>query len=59
MTDYVMETKKQKQIVVSNVIVKGYVKHANGRKTMFEFTKHDFKPKALTGIFEELGRKYE
>ena len=59
MTDYVMETKKQKQIVVSNVIVKGYVKHPNGRKTMFEFTKHDFEPKALTGIFEELGRKYE
>ena len=54
-----METKKQKQIVVSNVIVKGYVKHANGRKTMFEFMKNDFEPKALTGIFQELGRKYE
>lgn len=53
-----METKKQVQIVVSNVIVKGYVKHANGKKTMFEFTKHDFEPKALTGIFEELGNKY-
>ena len=59
MTDYIMETKKQKQIVVSNVIVKGYVKHANGRKTMFEFTKHDFEPEAMIGIFKELGRKYE
>ena len=59
MTDYVMETKKQKLIVVSNVIVKGYVKHANGRKTMFEFMKNDFEPKALAGIFQELGRKYE
>lgn len=56
--DYVMDTKNKKTIVVSNVIVKGYVKHANGRKTMFEFTKHDFEPKALTGIFEELGNKY-
>ena len=53
-----MESKKQVQIVVSNVVVKGYVKHADGKKTMFEFTKHDFEPKALTGIFEELGNKY-
>jgi hypothetical protein len=58
MVDYVMDTKNKKTIVVSNVIVKGYVKHANGRKTMFEFTKHDFEPKALIGIFEELGNKY-
>ena len=50
---------KEKQIIVSNVIVKGYVKHANGRKTMFEHNKQDFEPKAFEKIFEELGRKYE
>jgi hypothetical protein len=26
---------KQKQIIVDNVIVKGYVKHPNGKKTLF------------------------
>jgi len=26
---------------------------------MFEFMKNDFEPKSLTGIFQELGRKYE
>jgi hypothetical protein len=54
-----MSDKKQKELVVSNVIVRGYVKHTNGRKTMFEFNKHDFEPKAFEKIFEELGRKYE
>ena len=48
----------KKEIVVSNVIVRGYVKHANGRKTMFEFNKHDFKPNSLVKIFEELADKY-
>jgi hypothetical protein len=54
-----MSDKKQKEIIVSNVRVKGYVKHVNGRKTMFDFSKHDFEPKSLEKIFEELGRKYE
>jgi len=54
-----MVEKKQKEIIVSNVIVKGYVRHANGRKTMFEFNKQDFEPKSLEKIFEELGRMYE
>lgn len=51
--------KKQVEIIVSNVIVRGYVKHSDGKKTMFEFNKHDFKPNSLMEIFEELRRKYE
>ena len=31
----------------------------NGKKTMFEFNKHDFEPKSLEKIFEQLGRMYE
>ena len=54
-----MSKEKQKEIIVSNVIVRGYVKHANGRKTMFEFNKHDFEAKSLEKIFDELGRKYK
>jgi hypothetical protein len=54
-----MIKEKQKEIIVSNVIVRGYVKHANGKKTMFEFNKHDFEPKSLEKIFEQLGRMYE
>jgi hypothetical protein len=54
-----MSKEKQKEIIVSNVVVKGYVKHSNGRKTMFEFNKQDFEPKSLEKIFEELGRMYE
>jgi hypothetical protein len=50
---------KNKEIIVSNIIVRGYVKHANGKKTLFEFNKNDFEPKSLEKIFEELGRKYE
>ena len=50
---------KEKQLVVSHVIVKGYVKHSNGKKTMFEYNKHDFEPKVFEQIFIELGRKYE
>ena len=49
---------KPKTIIVENVLVKGYIKHPNGRKTMFEFNKHDFKPNSLVKIFEELASKY-
>ena len=52
-----MVDKKEKQIIVSHV--KGYIKHANGRKTMFEYNKQDFEPKVFEQIFSELGRKYE
>ena len=54
-----MVDKKEKQIIVSHVIVKGYIKHANGKKTMFEYNKQDFEPKVFEQIFSELGRKYE
>jgi len=54
-----MTDKKQKQIIVEQVMVTGYVKHSNGRKTKFEFYKNDFKPNDLVGIFEGVGRIYE
>ena len=48
----------KKTIIVENVLVKGYIKHANGKKTMFEFNKQDFNPKAFEKIFEEVGSKF-
>ena len=48
----------KKTIIVENVLVKGYIKHPNGRKTMFEFNKQDFKPSAFEKIFDEVGRKF-
>jgi len=48
----------KKTIIVENVLVKGYIKHANGRKTPFEFNKQDFTPKAFEKIFEEVGGKF-
>ena len=54
-----MTDKKQKQIIVEQVVVTGYIKHANGRKSPFVYDKKDFEPKVFEKIFEELGRKYE
>jgi len=51
--------KKQKQIIVEQVIVTGYVKHANGRKSPFSYNKNDFEPKHLEGIFDGVGRIYQ
>jgi hypothetical protein len=48
----------KKTIIVENVLVKGYIKHANGKKTLFEFNKNDFTPKAFEQIFEEVGVKF-
>ena len=48
----------KKTIIVENVLVKGYIKHANGKKTLFEFNKQDFNPKAFEKIFEEVGNKF-
>jgi len=48
--------KKQKQIIVSHVIMKGYIHHENGKKTMFELNKNDFKPIELEGIFNGVSR---
>ena len=38
-------TTKEKQIIVEQVVVTGYVKHANGRKTPFSFDKKTLEPK--------------
>ncbi len=54
-----MTDKKQKQIIVEQIMVTGYVKHGNGRKTKFEFDKKAFEPKDLESIFSGLGRIYE
>ena len=55
-----MTTKKEgKQIIVEQVIVTGYVKHSNGRKTPFSFDKKTFEPKDLEGIFNGVGRIYK
>jgi hypothetical protein len=59
MTDMALHMQNKKTIIVSHVVVKGYIKHANGRKTMFEYNKQDFEPKVFEAIFTELGRKYE
>ena len=48
----------KKTIIVENVLVKGYIKHPNGKKTMFEFNKQDFSPAAFEKIFDEVGRKF-
>jgi len=48
----------KKTIIVEDVIVKGYIKHANGRKTIFEFNKKDFTAKAFESIFEQVGQKF-
>jgi hypothetical protein len=48
----------KKTIIVENVLVKGYIKHPNGKKTLFEFNKQDFTPKAYEVIFQELGNKF-
>lgn len=48
----------KKTIIVENVLVKGYIKHANGKKTMFEFNRQDFTPLAFERIFEEVGKKF-
>jgi hypothetical protein len=42
-----MGTTKEKQIIVEQVVVTGYVKHANGRKTPFSFDKKTLEPKDL------------
>jgi hypothetical protein len=48
----------KKTIIVENVLVKGYIKHSNGKKTMFEFNKQDFNPSAFEKIFQEVGNKF-
>ena len=54
-----MTDKKQKQIIVEQVVVTGYVKHANGRKSPFAFNKTDFDAKDLQSILDGVGRMYQ
>ena len=53
------EKDTRKQIIVEQVVVTGYIKHVNGRKSPFSYNKTDFKPNDLVGIFEGVGRIYE
>ena len=53
------EKKKENQIIVEQVIVTGYVKHANGRKSPFAFNKNDFDTKDLQSILDGVGRIYQ
>ena len=48
----------KKTIIVENILVKGYIKHPNGKKTLYEFNKNDFTPKAFEVIFNELDKKF-
>ena len=54
-----MTTKKEKQIIVEQVLVSGYVKHINGRKSPFVFDKMTFDPKDLTGIFKRIAEIFK
>ena len=51
--------KKQKQIIVEQIVVTGYVKHANGRKSPFSYNKNDFEAKDLQSILNGVGRIYQ
>jgi len=50
---------KENQIIVEQIVVTGYIKHANGKKSPFSFNKNDFKPNDLLGIFKGVSRIYE
>jgi hypothetical protein len=53
-----MTTKKEKKIIVEQVIVTGYVVHANGKKSPFVFDKTAFSGKALDPVLREVGGHY-
>jgi len=54
-----MTTKKEKQYIVEQVVITGYVIHGNGRKTPFAFNKNDLKPNDLLGIFDGVRRIFQ
>ena len=54
-----MTTEKKKEIIVEEIIVTGYVKHVNGRKTKFAFDKKVFEPKEVEGILNGIRRIYK
>ena len=53
-----MTIKKEKKIIVEQVLVHGYVVHANGKKSPFVFDKTAFTGKALDPILREVGGHY-
>ena len=53
-----MVATKEKQIIVEQVIVTGYVKHSNGRKSPFSYNKNDFDTKDLQSILNGVGKIY-
>ena len=53
------DKKKEKQIIVEQVVVTGYVKHSNGRKSPFSFDKKTLEPKDLESIFMGIARIYK
>ena len=53
------DKEKGKQIIVEQVIVTGYVKHSNGRKSPFSFDKKTLEPKDLESIFNGIARIYK
>ena len=54
-----MEKKKEKEIIVEQIVVTGYVKHVNGRKSPFSFDKKAFEASELNGILNGIGRIYK
>jgi len=54
-----MTIKKEKEIIVEQVIVTGYVKHSNGKKSPFAYDKKAFEVAELNGILNGIGRIYK
>ena len=53
-----MTTKKEKKIIVEQVLVTGYVVHSNGKKSPFVFDKTAFTKMALDPVLREVGGHY-
>ena len=53
------DSKQYGIIIVEEIMVSGYVKHVNGRKTKFAFDKKVFEPKEVEGILNGIGRIYK
>lgn len=53
------DKKKEKQFIIEQIYVTGYVKHANGRKSPFVFDKLTFEPKDLRGICNRIVEVYK
>lgn len=54
-----MTDKKEKEFIIEQILVSGYVKHTNGRKSPFVFDKLTFDKKDLTGICKRIMEIYK